>query len=58
MGMGMGMGMGVRMSTVHTYSSVLSRTLQEEVVEGEFTIYCMVSICLSLSACAISCLLA
>jgi hypothetical protein len=30
--------MGMRVSTVHTYSSVLSRTLREE-REGEFTIY-------------------
>jgi hypothetical protein len=36
----MGMGMGMRVSTVHTYSSVLPRTLREdEAVEGEFTIY-------------------
>jgi hypothetical protein len=34
------MGMGMRMSTVHTYSSVLSRTLrEEEAVEGGLTIY-------------------
>jgi hypothetical protein len=34
------MGMGMRMSTVHTYSSVLCRRLrEEEAVEGEFTIY-------------------
>jgi hypothetical protein len=33
------MGMGMRVSTVHTYSSVLSRTLRKKAVEGEFTIY-------------------